>query len=117
MDSLINPYGGIKNPYVNTAAYSGHSAARDAYSGTHSGSSGLGAAAGTSSNSGRTITDFFGKMMSFSSQSAAMASVLSPPYYSHHAPNPNGPNPNAGVGSGLPGSHNLYGDTKLNSHL
>ena len=55
-------------------------------------------------------------MMSFSSQSAAMAS-LAPYYPSHHTAAAGAP---GGQGSqGLPGSHNLYGaaDTKLNSHL
>ena len=51
----------------------------------------------------------------------AMASVLSPPYYSHHAPNPNGGNHGVSGAGGpaLTGGHSLYGgtDTKLNSHL
>ena len=56
-------------------------------------------------------------MMSFSSQSAAMAS-LAPYYPSHHTAAAAGA-PGSQGSQGLPGSHNLYGaaDTKLNSHL
>ena len=114
MDSLINP---ALNPYAAAAAatkspYPGH------YPGHHQGAAGQAGAAAAGAGQGRSITDFFGKMMSFSSQSAAMASVLSPPYYSHHAPNPNGGNHGVSQPT-LPGGHNLYGgtDTKLNSHL
>ena len=55
-------------------------------------------------------------MMSFSSQSAAMAS-LAPYYPSHHTAAAGAPGSQGS--QGLPGSHNLYGaaDTKLNSHL
>ena len=55
-------------------------------------------------------------MMSFSSQSAAMAS-LAPYYPSHHTATAGAPGSQGS--QGLPGSHNLYGaaDTKLNSHL